>query len=135
MDAPHPTVAAGAVVLDDRGRLLVVRRGAAPAAGCWSLPGGRVEPGEGVTEAVCREVAEETGLSVEVGGLVGFTEVRGDDHHYVILDFAAEVTGGRLQADDDADDVAWMSRGELEAVETTDGLLAFLDDHGIALEE
>ena len=133
MAGPRPTLAVGAVVVDAEGRLLVVRRGGAPAAGRWSLPGGRVEPGETVREAVRREVAEETGLDVDVGDLVGFVEVRGGGHHFVILDLRAEVRGGDLRAGDDAAEVAWMSRGRLEAVTTTDGLLAFLDEHGIGL--
>lgn len=130
--ADTPLVGAGAVVLDDDGRLLVVRRGRAPAKGRWSLPGGRVEAGEPAAEAAAREVREETGLDVEVTGFVGWTEAIGDDHHIVILDFAATVTGGRLAAGDDADDVAWVTRPELEQRPTTTGLLEFLDRHGVA---
>lgn len=134
MDAPRPTLAVGAVLLDAAGRLLVVRRGHPPAAGRWSLPGGRVEPGESLTEAVAREVAEETGLEVRVGGLVGHLEIRDPEHHLVILDFHAEVVdGGEPRAGDDADDVAWMTRGELEAAGPTDDLLDFLDRHGVGI--
>lgn len=133
MPAPRPTVAVGAVVVDGEGRLLVVRRGREPAAGRWTLPGGRVEAGEAVADAVVREVAEETGLQVAPGDLVGFSEVRGPDHHYVILDLRADVVGGALRAGDDADQVAWLTRRELAAVQTTDGLLEFLDEHGVVL--
>lgn len=127
-----PTVGAGAVVLDDDSRLLVVRRGRAPAQDRWSLPGGRVYPGERAADAAVREVAEETGLRIEVVGFVGFSEAIDPDHHYVILDFLGHVLGGDLQAGDDAADVAWVTRTELAGRPTTDGLLAFLDAHGVA---
>lgn len=133
MAAPMPRPAVGAVVLDDEGRLLVVLRSNPPAAGRWSLPGGSVEPGEGLRDAVRREVGEETGLDVTVGELVGFVEVRDDQHHYVILDFEAQVLGGELRAGDDADDAAWMTRSELDAAGATDDLLEYLADHGVDL--
>lgn len=132
-EPPHPTVAVGGVVLDDDRRLLVVRRGRPPAAGRWTVPGGRVEPGEGVTEAVAREVAEETGLDVEVGPFAWWLERRDDDHHYVILDFFARPVGGTLRPGDDADDVRWATRSELEALALTPGLLAFFDDADVDL--
>lgn len=128
-----PVVGVGAVVLDGAGRLLVVQRGHRPAAGRWTLPGGRVERGERLADAVRREVAEETGLEVEVGAIVGHAEAIAGDDHFVILDFHATVVGGELAAGDDAADARWMTRSQLEAVPTTDGLLAFLDRHGVAL--
>lgn len=131
--AARPEVAVGAVVRDAGGRLLVIRRGQAPAAGRWTLPGGRVERGELVAEAVEREVAEETGLTVRVGALVGVHEVVTDDHHVVILDHHAEIVAGDPRAASDAADVAWMGRAALAAAGTTDGLLAFLDRHGVEL--
>jgi 8-oxo-dGTP diphosphatase len=130
---PRPTVCVGAIVLDDAGRLLVVQRGRAPAVGRWTVPGGRVENGERAEQAVVREVVEETGLHVDVTGFVGFVEVMDDEHHAVILDFAATVTGGSLVAGDDAVAVAWVTRPELEARPTTPGLFDFLDGHGINL--
>ncbi len=132
-EAAGPDVGAGAVVLDDAGRLLVVKRRNPPARGRWTLPGGRVRRGETIVEAVAREVREETGLVVEVGGPVGITESVGDEHHYVIIDHHATIVGGELGAADDAEDAAWMSRSELEEVPTTDGLLDFLDEHGVGL--
>ncbi|MFP5309529.1 MAG: NUDIX domain-containing protein [Actinomycetes bacterium] len=137
-DLPRPTVAVGAVVRDERRRLLVVRRGNPPARGAWSLPGGRQEPGESLEEAVAREVAEETGLTVEVGGLVGHLEVRDPDAgvHFVVLDFHAEVVdadGRAPVAGDDVTDAAWMGRAELEAAGPSPRLLTFLDEHAVAL--
>ncbi len=128
-----PLVGAGAVVLDDDGRLLVVQRGRAPARGRWSLPGGRVERGERAADAAAREVREETGLQVEVTSFLGFVEHLFEDHHIVILDFRAVVVGGHLAAGDDADQAAWVTRRELEGRPTTDGLVEFLDAHGVVL--
>lgn len=132
-DEQAPRVGVGAVILDGDGRLLVIKRGNPPRRGRWTLPGGKLQRGETIVEAIAREVREETGLEVEVGGLVGLLEWIGEDHHYVIVDHRAAVVGGELGRGDDADDVAWMSRDELAEVATTDGLLAFLDDHGVPL--
>lgn len=128
-----PVVGAGAVVLDDASRLLVVQRGQPPGQGLWTLPGGRVERGERLADAAVREVREETGLVVEVAGVLGVHEVIGRQRHYVIVDHRAHVTGGDLEAASDAADVRWVTRAELQHLETTDGLLAFLDRHGVEL--
>ncbi|MCB1005939.1 MAG: NUDIX domain-containing protein, partial [Acidimicrobiales bacterium] len=76
--------------MDDE-RLLLVRRGHGPAAGTWSVPGGRIEAGEPVQEAVVRELLEETGIEGVCGELVGWAERIDDGHHAVILDFAVTV--------------------------------------------
>lgn len=129
----RPVLAAGAVAVDDRGRLLVVQRGLPPGAGRWTVPGGRVERGERLADAAVREVAEETGLAVVVRGVVGIFEIIRDDVHLVSVDHRVEVVGGRLRAGDDARDVRWMARADLARVPTTDGLLEFLDAHGVAV--
>src|SRR4051794_11641248 len=90
--ANEPVVCAGAVIRDDAGRLLLIRRGRQPSLGLWSLPGGRVEAGESPSQAAAREVREETGLVVEVGALVGSVEIG----PCLVHDFAATVTGGEL---------------------------------------
>jgi len=114
----------GAVVHDDRGRLLLVRRRHDPAAGRWSIPGGRVEAGETDAEAVRREVREETGLDVLVGMRVGTVQRPGPRGVvYDIRDYACAVEGGRLRAGDDAAQVRWVSRRELLSVDAVDGLV------------
>ena len=87
---PRPEVAVGAIAVDAE-RLLLVRRGHGPAAGLWSVPGGRVEPGEMLVEAVVRELAEETGLEGVADRFVGWVERIGEGYHYVILDFIVTV--------------------------------------------
>ena len=116
---PPPIVCAGAVVRDGDGRLLLVRRRHAPSIGLWSLPGGRVEPGETPVQAAAREVLEETGLQVEVGELLASVHI-GD---YLVHDFAAVVVGGTLRAGDDATDARWCSFEEAELLPLTPGLL------------
>lgn len=108
----------GAVILRD-GALLLVLRGRPPAAGRWSIPGGKVEPGESDRQAVAREVAEETGLTVEVGPLLGSVSVG----PYDVFDYAASVVSGELSAGDDAAAVRWAAPADLRVLPLTDGLL------------
>ncbi|WP_131740531.1 NUDIX hydrolase [Actinomadura roseirufa] len=122
----------GGIVRDGSGRLLMVKRGRPPGAGLWSIPGGRVEPGEGDAAAVARELAEETGLEVAVGRLVGSVDRPGPDGvTYEIHDYAATVTGGELRAGDDASDVRWVSPAGLRALPVTSGLLDALGSWGV----
>ncbi|MDQ3932860.1 MAG: NUDIX domain-containing protein [Actinomycetota bacterium] len=130
---PGPVVAVGGVARDTTGRLLVVRRANPPAAGRWTLPGGKVRGGERLADALSREFLEETGLEVRVGDLVGVAEALDDGSHYVILDFHVHVLGGELVAGDDAIDAAWMGRAHLTGVGSTRGLLKFLDEHGVVI--
>jgi ADP-ribose pyrophosphatase YjhB (NUDIX family) len=125
-------LAVGAVALHED-RLLLVRRGHGPAAGSWSVPGGRVEPYETLHEAVVRETAEETGLRVVVHRFLGWVErmdEEADGHHFVILDF--EVTPlddpDRLEAGDDAAEALWVPTADLGDYRLTPGLFEFLVD-------
>lgn len=126
-----PEVAVGAVVVDNE-ELLLVRRGRGPAAGEWSVPGGRVRRGETLAEAVVREVAEETGLEAVCGRFLGWVERMGDDHHFVILDFEAAVLERREPvAGDDAAEAAWVPLPEVADRLLVEGLAEFLHEHGI----
>ncbi len=130
-DKPRPEVCVGAVVID-RDRILLVERGRGAAVGKWSVPGGRVEPGETLAEAVVREVAEETGLAVSCGPFLGWVERIDAGHHFVIMDFLAVLKqDGSPEAGDDAADVAWVPLDRLDEVDLVDGLQVFLDEHGI----
>ncbi|HXW47746.1 MAG TPA: NUDIX domain-containing protein [Streptosporangiaceae bacterium] len=121
----------GAVITDESGRLLLILRGHEPGMGLWSIPGGRVEPGETDEQAVVREAQEETGLSVTCGPLLGAVVRPGLDGAVIdIRDYRAFVTGGELSAGDDAAATRWVtpsqaSRMEAEG-ELTEGLLAAL---------
>ena len=128
-----PRVAVGAVVLD-QDRVLLVRRGQPPSEGKWSLPGGLLDLGERLEDAVAREVSEECGLRVQVLGLCGVLdrivpgEVKSDGsaapvrYHWVIVDYVATVTGGDLRPGSDAADARWVPLGELANYDTTVGL-------------
>ena len=120
--------AVGAVVRGADGRLLLILRGKEPAKGCWSLPGGRVEPGETHEEAVVREVAEETGLPVRVVRELGTVRRDAPDGGvYVIRDFLVEPLDERLPiAGDDADDACWVTAEALPALKTSPGLIEAL---------
>ncbi|HMC41815.1 MAG TPA: NUDIX domain-containing protein [Acidimicrobiales bacterium] len=126
-----PEVCVGAVAVD-ADRLLMVRRGHGPGAGRWSVPGGRVERGETLAEAVVRELAEETGLEGVCEGLVGWVERIGDGYHYLILDFNVTVLDARTPvAGDDAAEASWVPLSEVSDRSLVEGLAEFLSDHGI----
>ena len=122
-----PVRGVGGVVHDAAGRLLVVRRGRPPHAGLWSIPGGRVEPGEDDAAAVVRELAEETGLAVRVGELLGVVALGAG---IVVHDYRCTVVGGTLAAGDDAADAAWVTAAELRMLPTTPRLLPLLAEWG-----
>ncbi|WP_328444854.1 MULTISPECIES: NUDIX hydrolase [unclassified Amycolatopsis] len=112
----------GGIAYDDQGRLLLIRRANDPGSGQWSLPGGRVEPGESDETAVIREMREETGLDVIPGTLVG-TVTRGP---YEIHDYACRVAGGTLTAGDDATDARWADAADLSDMDTAGALVDLL---------
>ena len=107
--------------------MLLVRRANPPAQGLWSIPGGRVEPGEDDETAVVREVAEETGLRVRPVRHVGSVQRdAGEGDVYLIEDFLCAVLGGTLRAGDDASEADWFSVALLGGVATSPGLVEAL---------
>ena len=132
---PNPRIACvGAVVRDDDGRLLLIRRANNPGRGEWSIPGGRVESGETNEVALAREVREETGLVVTVGAIVGTVERAGlDGSTYVITDHICHLVSDPLPtvAGDDADSVAWVRDEDLTSYNLVVGLLDALRDWGL----
>jgi ADP-ribose pyrophosphatase YjhB (NUDIX family) len=113
------------------GKILLVRRAREPAKGVYTFPGGRVEFGESLIEAVMREVREETGLSIEVLGLAGFREAlpgkTGGSGHYVILPFAARWVANEIALNDELDDARWLTPGQLGSLPMTLGLEATIE--------
>ena len=131
MTAAVAEVCVGAVAVDDE-CLLMIRRGHGPAAGEWSVPGGRVEPGELLAEAVVRELAEATGLEGVCGELIGVVERVSEDRHFVILDYAVTVLeAAEPEAGTDAAEAAWIALEEVADLALVDGLAEFLHEHGI----
>jgi ADP-ribose pyrophosphatase YjhB (NUDIX family) len=122
----------GALIIEQR-RVLLCRRGKEPLKGYWSLPGGAVETGERVVEALKREVREETGLEIETNFVAEvFERITPDaegriEYHYVLLDYLCRVVGGELAAGDDAAEVAWFERAELPDLLITPGSLAVIE--------
>ncbi len=128
----QPVLAVSAVVIDD-GRLLMVRRGGGPAAGRWSVPGGRVEAREALSAALIREVHEETGAVVVPGGLLGAAEVIAAGGHWVILGYRAEIASPpeEVRAGDDAAAVEWVRLAEVLDRELAGNLAEFLVEHRV----
>jgi ADP-ribose pyrophosphatase YjhB (NUDIX family) len=131
MDSPRiPCV--GGIIRDKGGRLLLIQRGHDPDAGLWSLPGGRIEPGETDEQALVREIREETGLTVRAGPLLGAVSRPGPGGSILdIRDYSATVTGGTLTAGDDAADARWVAPADVPGLPLTQGLAAILASWGV----
>jgi ADP-ribose pyrophosphatase YjhB (NUDIX family) len=123
----RPFLAVSAAIIRD-GRVLIVQRARSPAAGLFTLPGGVVECGETLEEAITREVREETALTIEPVGLAGHREVIACDaekrveRHFVILSFAARWLEGEPRLNEELAAAHWMRPGEIAGLQTTAGL-------------
>jgi 8-oxo-dGTP diphosphatase len=110
-----PILGVGAVIWNDKGEIVLIRRGKPPRQNEWSIPGGHLEWGESLREALVREVREETGLAIEVAGLIDAVDLLARDgsgnvtRHYVLVDYAARAIGGELRAGSDAAEARWVA--------------------------
>jgi 8-oxo-dGTP diphosphatase len=128
----RPVPGVGALIFQGD-RILMAQRGKEPLKGWWSLPGGALEVGESLADAVRREVREETGLKIQpLGVLEIFERILRDangaaEYHYVLMDYVCRVTGGELCAGDDVCAVEWVRRRDLPAMQITEGTLAVIE--------
>jgi len=128
----RPLVGVGALILDGS-RVLLVERGKPPLVGFWALPGGLVETGERLEDAIVREVFEETGLRVQAGPIATVFErvmPHADgrcEYHYVLVDFHCIVEGGDLRAGDDSSRAAWFDIASLAELPMTEGTREVID--------
>jgi 8-oxo-dGTP diphosphatase len=129
---PRPILGVGALILEGES-ILLVQRGKQPLQGYWSLPGGAVETGELLKEAIAREVLEETGLTVEVGEMAEIFErlmpdaTGGTEYHYVLLDFLCRIVSGTPQPGHDSCAVRWIRRQDLHMFPITPGTLEVIE--------
>jgi len=130
----RPLVGTGALILKD-GKLLLVKRGAEPGFGKWSIPGGLVELGETVQEAMVREVKEEVGFDVEVVKLTDAVDTITLDqlgrvqYHFVVVNFLARIVGGELKTATDILEARWVPVEEVEKCDLTKSFRAFFEKH------
>lgn len=136
----RPIVGAGALILEN-GKLLLIKRGAKPGQGRWSIPGGLVELGELVQDAVVREVKEECGLDIEVERLIDvFDSITRDEkgrvqYQFVVVNFLAKIKGGILKNADDVLEARWTSLNEVEKYNLTNSFRAFFQKHHESLKQ
>jgi 8-oxo-dGTP diphosphatase len=129
-----PVLGVGAVIWNDRREIVLIRRGKAPRRDQWSIPGGHLEWGESLHDAVLREVKEETGLTVEVAGLIDTVdlimrdEAGGVTRHYVLIDFAVRVVAGELRAGSDAAEASWVPFASLGEYSLWSETLRIIED-------
>jgi 8-oxo-dGTP diphosphatase len=130
----RPMVGTGALIVRD-GKLLLVKRGAQPGFGKWSVPGGLVELGEKVQDAMVREVKEEVGFDVEAVKLTDVADTIMLDgngrvqYHFVVVNFVARIVSGELKTATDISEARWVPVDEVEKVNLTGSFRAFFEEH------
>ena len=135
----HPVVGVGAIIVSE-GKILLEKRKNEPSRGKWSIPGGLVELGESVEQAVIREVKEETGLDVEAPRLIDVVDNISSDakgkvkYHYVIVDYLVNIRGGLPKAASDADELKWVPLSEVEEYDLTKSFRDFFQRNRRKLE-
>lgn len=128
----RPFLAVSAAIIQD-GRVLIVRRAATPMLGLYTLPGGVVEAGETLDQAVKREIEEETALKIEPVALAGYRDAIFRDkenrveRHFVIMAFAARLISGEVRLNAELGDYRWLRPEELKPLKTTEGLAEIVD--------
>lgn len=133
-----PLVGVAAAVFRDGGDVLLIKRGRPPRAGQWGLPGGLLEVGETLHNGVRRELAEECGVEIAIGGIAGvFEPITYDangriEYHYVVVDFWASILHGEAEARDDAAAAAWVSMADLPQYEVLDETRQVIQDAYVA---
>jgi 8-oxo-dGTP diphosphatase len=131
MTERRPELCVGAIAVE-QDQILLIRRAHGPGQGTWSVPGGRVEWGETMAEAVVRELREETGLDGVCEALLGWAERIGASFHYVIADYAVTIlSGSPPEAGTDATEAEWVPLGQVAGLALAEGLAEFLYDHGV----
>jgi 8-oxo-dGTP diphosphatase len=116
---PTPIIGVGAVIWNVKGEVVLIKRGKPPRLDEWSIPGGHLEWGETLKGAALREAREETGLTIELAGLIDVVDSLSHDEagavtrHYVLIDFAARAVAGKLCAGTDASEARWVPFAEL----------------------
>lgn len=126
-----PKIGIGAAIYRERGShlafdLLLVQRAHEPGQGLWALPGGHLKGGESLADGLRREIAEELNITIHIGPLIYVAEVMAEDHHFVILDYAATVDDGSPKAASDAADYRWVSASEARYLPLAPGMQEFL---------
>lgn len=122
---PVPAIGVGGIVFNDKRQVLMIQRNQPPAMGLWSVPGGKLEGGESLSDACKREIKEETGLDVVVKNIVAVVERRIESFHYVVIDFLAHLLGDENTmpvAQSDVAEAKWISLDNIQEYDLVDGL-------------
>lgn len=127
--SPLPGIGISGIAFNAKNEVLLIKRNQAPASGLWSIPGGKLEPGECLASACRREFLEETAVHVEVGHIVAVVERKLEGFHYVIIDFFVRLIDEQNAApvaQSDVADAKWVSLAELDNYPLVDGLKAII---------